>query len=275
MSNPAHRHSTGPPPFSPLIAAGLVVLAIAAIVLEAAVQAGAALDHWQHHPPLDPLGLAIQLADHKTRWPHAAAGLLIASGAIVILLAALSGCQPLSRRAVRVFLTADEEIGSPTARDLLARAADGAAAAFVCEPPTLKGDLKTARKGLGRFSIHVTGRASHAGEPLDGVSAIDELARLTLKLHALTDRATGVSVNVGVVSGGTRENVVAAEATALIDVSLNLLNGTISSLLGLSLIAIRTPLSVFWSTNRTISLTALLRPPSNSHFAPARRQPSR
>ena len=89
MSNPAHRHSTGPPPFSPLIAAGLVVLAVAAIVLEAAVQAGAALDHWRHRPPLDPLGLGIQLADHKTRWPHAATGLLIASGAIVILLAAL------------------------------------------------------------------------------------------------------------------------------------------------------------------------------------------
>jgi len=121
-------------------------------------------------------------------------------------------------RALRVLLTADEEIGSPTAGDAIARVAEGAGAAFVCEPPTAKGNLKTARKGLGRFKLTITGRSAHAGDPTDGASAIQELARLTLRLHALTDMDSGCSVNVGVVAGGTRENVVAAEATAWIDV---------------------------------------------------------
>jgi glutamate carboxypeptidase len=119
---------------------------------------------------------------------------------------------------VRVVLTADEEIGSPSAHQTLERAAAGAAAAFVCEPPTSRGDLKTARKGIGRFALCVTGRAAHSADPKRGISAIEELARLTLRLHALNDGSAGVTVNVGVVSGGTRENVVAAEATALVDV---------------------------------------------------------
>jgi glutamate carboxypeptidase len=123
-----------------------------------------------------------------------------------------------TERPLRVVLTADEEIGSPTAHELLARVADGAAAALVCEPPTSRGDLKTARKGIGRFKLRVTGRAAHSADPRHGVSAIEELARLTLRLHAMNDGSSGVTVNVGVVSGGTRENVVAAEATALVDV---------------------------------------------------------
>ena len=72
-------------------------------------------------------------------------------------------------------LTADEEIGSPTARDAIARAAEGAAAAFVCEPPTAKGNLKTARKGLGRFKLTITGQPAHCRRSrTDGASAIQE-----------------------------------------------------------------------------------------------------
>ncbi|MFL5927032.1 MAG: M20 family metallopeptidase [Gaiellaceae bacterium] len=137
-------------------------------------------------------------------------------GGLVVMLEGIRVAQ--TDRAVRVVLTADEEIGSPSARDTLARAAAGAAAAFVCEPPTSRGNLKTARKGIGRFELRVTGHAAHSASPRHGVSAIEELARLTLRLHALNDRASGVTVNVGVVSGGTRANVVAAEATARIDV---------------------------------------------------------
>ena len=123
-----------------------------------------------------------------------------------------------SKRALRVLLTADEEVGSPSGREAIARAAPGAAAALVCEPPTERGDLKTARSGLGRFRIAVTGRPAHAAERRRGASAIEELARLTLRLHGLTDVDRGVLLNVGVVSGGTRENVVAAEASAWLDV---------------------------------------------------------
>ena len=117
------------------------------------------------------------------------------------------------RRALRVFLTADEEKGSPTGRPLLEQAAEGVAAAFVVEPPSPRGNLKTARKGLGRGEFDVL--ASFAAR---GVSAVEELAHQTLALEALTDEHTGTAVNVGVVSGGTAENVVAAEAEARIDV---------------------------------------------------------
>jgi glutamate carboxypeptidase len=123
------------------------------------------------------------------------------------------------RRALRVFLTADEEMGSRFGRPLLEQAADGVAAAFVVEPPGPSGNLKTARKGLGRFSLEITGRAAHAGtNRAAGVSAIEELAHQILALEALSDERSGTSVNVGVVSGGTSENVVPAEAEARIDV---------------------------------------------------------
>jgi glutamate carboxypeptidase len=137
-------------------------------------------------------------------------------GGLVVMLEAIRTAR--TDRPLRVVLTADEEIGSPTARGTLERAAAGAAAALVCEPPTSRGHLKTARKGLGRFTLRVSGRAAHAAEAERGISAIEELARLTLRLHALNDPTCGVSLNVGVISGGTRENVVAAEATALIDI---------------------------------------------------------
>jgi glutamate carboxypeptidase len=120
---------------------------------------------------------------------------------------------------VRVFLTADEEKGSRTAHEALAGAAEGVAAALVVEPPTGAGDLKTARKGLGRWRVSITGKPAHAGTSLlDGASAVEELAHQIIRLHALTDHDRGLSVNVGVVSGGTRENVVAAYAEAGLDV---------------------------------------------------------
>ena len=123
------------------------------------------------------------------------------------------------RRALRVFLTADEEMGSLTARPLLEEAARGAAAGLIVEPPGATGNLKTSRKGLGRFTVTVKGRSAHAGtHRTDGVNAIQELAHQIHALHALNDDARGISVNVGVVSGGTSENVVPAEAQARVDV---------------------------------------------------------
>lgn len=106
---------------------------------------------------------------------------------------------------LRGVLGADEESGSPGSREVIADAAEGSPAAFVCEPPTPRGgDLKTARKGLGRFKQSIAGREAHAAEPADGVSAIDELARLIPRLHALKDPRKGY--------------VAAAEAYARIDV---------------------------------------------------------
>jgi glutamate carboxypeptidase len=138
-------------------------------------------------------------------------------GCLVLMLEAIRRAG--HRRALRVFLTADEEMGSRTARPHLEQAAQGVAAAFVVEPPSGDGHLKTARKGLGRFHLSVTGRPAHAGTDRSvGSSAIEELAHQVLALHALNDEARGLSVNVGVVRGGTTENVVAAKAEAHIDV---------------------------------------------------------
>ncbi len=140
-------------------------------------------------------------------------------GCLVVMLEAIRLAGPGRTRAVRVFLTADEEMGSRTARPHLEEAAGGCAAAFVVEPPGATGNLKTARKGLGRFRLTIAGRPAHAGtNRTEGISAVEELAHQILALHELNDDARGVSVNVGVVRGGTSENVVAAQAEADVDV---------------------------------------------------------
>jgi glutamate carboxypeptidase len=140
----------------------------------------------------------------------------------VLALEAIGACAAsglLPRRPVVLMLTCDEETGSDTGRALLEAESEGARAALVLEPPASGGRVKTARKGTGIFTLEVHGRAAHAGlEPEKGASAILELARQIERLHALNDASRGSAVNVGVVSGGTRSNVVAAEALAEIDV---------------------------------------------------------
>ncbi len=119
-----------------------------------------------------------------------------------------------------VFVNTDEEIGSRESRDRIRSLAREADRAFVLEPslgPT--GKLKTARKGVGRFTLTIKGRAAHAGlEPEAGASAILELSHLIQQLFALNDRDRGITVNVGMIDGGLRPNVVAPESTAVVDV---------------------------------------------------------
>jgi glutamate carboxypeptidase len=118
------------------------------------------------------------------------------------------------------FLNSDEEVGSPESRDYVRRLAQISSRAFILEPAYgLEGRIKTARKGVGKFSVTIRGKASHAGlDPQAGVSAILELSHLIQALHELTDLERGLSVNVGVIEGGTRANVVAAESRAEVDV---------------------------------------------------------
>lgn len=121
--------------------------------------------------------------------------------------------------SVILALTCDEEIGSFSGWPLLKRLAQEARprCAFVLEP-SADGRVKTARKGTGMFTMTTTGRAAHAGlDPGKGASAILELAKQIQRLDALNNSG-GINVNVGVVRGGTRSNVVAAEAAAEIDV---------------------------------------------------------
>lgn len=116
-------------------------------------------------------------------------------------------------------LTCDEEIGSFSGWPLLKRLAQEARprSAFVLEP-SADGRVKTARKGTGMFTMRTTGRAAHAGlDPGKGASAILELAKQIQRLDALNNSG-GINVNVGVVRGGTRSNVIAEDAVAEIDV---------------------------------------------------------
>ena len=112
----------------------------------------------------------------------------------------------------------DEEIGSPSSTPLIRRLAEGRDAVLVLEAGRANGNIVSARKGMGTFGLTVTGQSAHAGvDPEKGRSAVLELAHQTIALHALADLPAGISVNVGAISGGTRPNVVAAEASAKID----------------------------------------------------------
>jgi glutamate carboxypeptidase len=162
-------------------------------------------------------------ADGVARGP----GCFDMKGGIVVLYFALRALRDRNlqlARQLQVLFTSDEEVGSPTSRPIIEQSARGAKLAYVLESPLPGGTLKTARKGTGDYLVRITGRAAHAGvEPEKGISATSELARQILALHALNDYAVGTTVNVGVVRGGTRPNVVAAEAEAQVDVRVQTL----------------------------------------------------
>jgi glutamate carboxypeptidase len=123
-----------------------------------------------------------------------------------------------TRLPIRHLFLSDEEVGSNTSREIIERGARRARYVLVTEPAREGGKVVTARKGTARFDIHVRGVAAHSGtRHQDGRSAIRELARQILDIEAMTDYEAGLTVNVGVISGGTRANVVPAEAHAAID----------------------------------------------------------
>lgn len=119
-----------------------------------------------------------------------------------------------------IIINSDEEIGSFESTTIIKRLAKIAERAFILEPPLgLGGKLKTARKGIGRFTITVHGVAAHAGlDPGKGVNAIVELSHQIQQLYAMNDFESGITVNVGMIQGGVSANVVAPESKAIIDV---------------------------------------------------------
>jgi glutamate carboxypeptidase len=135
---------------------------------------------------------------------------------------ALSAASPdhwLPFRRLTFVTNPDEELGSPSSTEIIRRAAQGADVAFVLESARENGDIVSARKGIADYVLRMTGRAAHAGiEPHKGRNAVLEAAHKTLALTALNGRWPGVTVNVGVVRGGTRPNVVAEWAELEIDV---------------------------------------------------------
>ena len=148
-------------------------------------------------------------------------GVLDMKAGVMMALTALKVLRELGRsRPVTLLLNSDEEVGSTVSRPITERLALESSAVFVLEPAQGLA-YKTARKGVGQYDLHVTGIAAHSGVDFArGHSAIREMARLIETVSGFTDLARGRTVNCGVLRGGTRSNVIAAEAFAEVDVRI-------------------------------------------------------
>ena len=155
---------------------------------------------------------------------------------------------------VSILLTCDEEVGSGSGRALVEAEARRAAQVLVFEPSAPGGRAKTARKGTSMYTVSATGVAAHAGlDPENGASAILEIARQIERLDTFNDPARGVTINAGVVSGGTRSNVVAAEARTEVDVRFSTMGDALrmdETILNLRAFDERVKLSVEGGINR-------------------------
>jgi len=148
-------------------------------------------------------------------------GVLDMKAGVVMALTAISVLRELQlSRPVTLLLVSEEEIGSPVSRPITERLAKESSAVFVLEPAQGLA-LKTARKGVGHYDLHVTGVGAHSGVDFErGHSAVLELSRQIERISTFTDLSRGLTVNPGVISGGTRSNVIAASAHAEIDVRI-------------------------------------------------------
>ena len=185
-----------------------------------------------HYDTVYPMGtlatMPCGIAGNKLTGP----GVLDMKSGIALMLHAIAALQDWHGRAetqpgellrpVNVLLVSDEEIGSSSSRTITEALAKRAAAVLVLEPSFgRQGAMKTARKGVGDYRVRVSGKASHAGLDFQkGVNAILELARQIEKISAFTDLKKGLTVNVGIVAGGSRTNVVPAEASAEVDIRI-------------------------------------------------------
>lgn len=172
-----------------------------------------------------PLGslatIPIRRSDGRLRGP----GVYDMKGGLVVMLFALRALREIGAEpAVTpiLFINSDEEIGSHESQRHLVRLARLADRVLVLEPALgRRGKIKTARKGVGLFTIRVHGRSAHAGvEPQKGISAILELSHLVQELFALNGLEEGLTVNVGTIGGGTRPNVVPADGHLTVDVRI-------------------------------------------------------
>jgi glutamate carboxypeptidase len=176
-----------------------------------------------HLDTVYPLGtlasMPCRIADGRL-WGPGALDMKAGVGFMLHALDALRDQDGTLPRAVTVLLVSDEEVGSDSSRRITEEVAKRSASVLVLEPSYgLDGALKTARKGVGEYLLKVSGVAAHSGLDFEkGQSAILELARQIERVSKLSDLKRGLTVNVGIVQGGTRVNVVPAEASARIDV---------------------------------------------------------
>jgi glutamate carboxypeptidase len=179
-----------------------------------------------HYDTVYPLGtlanMPCKITDGRLHGP----GVLDMKSGIALMLHAIEALQARQNgdlpRPVTVFLVSDEEVGSHSSRKITEALAKKSAAVLVLEPAAgLRGAVKTARKGVGEYTLRVRGVAAHAGlDPTKGHSAILELARQIAVIAMLNNLPQRISVNPGVIQGGTRTNVIAAEASVVIDVRI-------------------------------------------------------
>jgi glutamate carboxypeptidase len=178
-----------------------------------------------HYDTVYPLGtlasMPCRLIDGKLAGP----GVLDMKAGIGLMLAAVAALKDWHGelpRPVSALLVSDEEVGSESSRAITESLARRAAAVLVLEPSYgPEGAVKTARKGVGDYQVKVTGKAVHSGLDFEkGANAIVELARQIERISAFTDLKKGLTVSVNLVAGGTRVNVVPAEATATVDVRI-------------------------------------------------------
>jgi glutamate carboxypeptidase len=176
-----------------------------------------------HSDTVWPMGTLAKMPFRQSRGRLWGPGVLDMKAGIVFFIFAMRALRdlevPVSRRVV-LQLNADEEVGSDSSRAWTEEAAKESAAVLVLEPGTgLTGKLKTARKGVGDYTVTVRGVASHAGVDFaNGANAVVEMARQLEKIAGFTRLDRGVTVSPGVVQGGTRSNVVPAECRAAIDI---------------------------------------------------------
>ncbi len=182
-----------------------------------------------HYDTVYPMGtlanMPCKIESGRLRGP----GVLDMKSGISLMLHAIEALQAWHGelpRPVTVFLVSDEEVGSRSSRQITEALAEESAGVLVLEPAAgLRGAVKTARKGVGEYTLRVKGVAAHAGlDPGKGHSAILELARQITAVAKLNNLRQGLSVNPGVIEGGTRTNVIAAEASVGIDVRLKSAN---------------------------------------------------
>jgi glutamate carboxypeptidase len=178
-----------------------------------------------HYDTVYPLGTLAKMPCRVDGDKITGPGVLDMKSGIALMLHALAGLQEwhgVLPRPVTVLLVSDEEVGSDSSRAITEALAKKSAAVLVLEPSYgLQGAVKTARKGVGEYLVKVTGKASHAGLDFEkGANAILELARQIEKISDFTDLKKGLTVNVGIVSGGSRTNVVPSEAVAQVDVRI-------------------------------------------------------
>jgi glutamate carboxypeptidase len=177
-----------------------------------------------HFDTVYPLGTLATMPCHVAAGRLHGPGVLDMKSGIALMLYAIEALQAWHAglpRPVTVFLVSDEEVGSHSSRKITEALARESAGVLVLEPAGPRGAVKTARKGVGGYILSVKGVAAHAGlDPGKGHSAIVELARQITAISKLNNLSQGLSVNPGVIRGGTRTNVIAAEATAEIDVRI-------------------------------------------------------